>query len=248
MTVLASLTLLAAAGCQSGLPTPTAELPTAIPAATPTALAEDVRTDPCPTPTAQLRPDAAISPSPTVVPPTDSPQPTWTPGPCYGMIGPMAREWFTYEALKACLDTPREVARSAANNLVYEAETENEYLPAHLIWERGADDCDGFAIFQCTILEAKGWDAKMIGLSIESAEGHNVCGVEVPWEGLLVLDNGWIEGPFESLEEMARFYVEKGWMVEGGSLRTLRASAVQTRTTDYTEPSVLDLPWTVHAY
>jgi len=141
------------------------------------------------------------------------------------------------------------------NNITYDQKWDmaargNEYAPAWLVYKRGSDDCDGHAILQCYFLEANGWDAYMIGLSIEGGgPGHNVCGVNLPDGRILVLDNeGFVEGYFNSLAEVARHYIAKGWMWEGGSLRTIRASQITQVTTDYTTPKVTDLPWSFQIY
>ena len=111
-----------------------------------------------------------------------------------------------------------------ANNSVHDPEFDlktaggNEYVPARVMYERAqgqprmVDDCDGHAIFQSTVLEANGWDAYMIGLSIEGPIGHNVTGVNLPDGRILVIDNaGKIEGYFDSLASVARHYIQKGW-------------------------------------
>jgi len=153
------------------------------------------------------------------------------------------------------LNTPQRVSQFMKNNITYDQKWDmaaggNEYAPAWLVYERGSDDCDGHAILQCYFLEANGWDAYMIGLSIEGGgPGHNVCGVNLPDGRILVLDNeGFVEGYFNSLAEVARHYIAKGWMWEGGSLRTIRASQITQITTDYTTPKVTDLPWSFHNY
>lgn len=133
----------------------------------------------------------------------------------------------------------------------------NRYDPPWIVYEHGIDDCDGHAFLQCYFLEANGWDAYVIGLSIEGGgrevcgdcPGHNVCGVNLADGRILVLDNeGTIEGYFNSLAEVARHYIAKGWMWKGGSLRTMRASQLTQVTTDYTTPKVTDLPWSFHEY
>jgi hypothetical protein len=124
----------------------------------------------------------------------------------------------------------------------------NQYDPAWAVYEHGIDDCDGHAIIQCFLLERNGWNAYMIGLSVEGPIGHNVCGVDTAG-GILVLDNeGWLVGPFGSMPDVAAHYIAKGWMADGGTLRTLRASAVDRPTTDHTSPNVLGLPWSAHEY
>lgn len=152
----------------------------------------------------------------------------------------------------SCLSTPDLVSRFMRNNITYTQEWDkkecgNEYVPAWLVYKRGSDDCDGHAILQCYILEQHGWDAFMIGLNIEGPIGHNVCGVNTGGR-ILVLDNGgWMEGYFDTLAEIARHYIDKGSMPDGGTLRTIRASVI-------TEPlsgcryHVRKLPWALHKY
>jgi hypothetical protein len=62
---------------------------------------------------------------------------------------------------------------------------------------------------------------------------------------ILVLDNGWIEGTFNTLAEIAQHYIAKGSMTPGGTLKTIRASAITQTVMDW---DILALPWTVHSY
>lgn len=180
-------------------------------------------------------------------------------GPCTIPIGeatqPGARLTHTFTETVPCLTTPDSVSQFMSNNIKWEGDYDNRtcggncYFPAWLVYQNGIDDCDGHAILQCFILEANGWDAYMIGLSIEGGgPGHNVCGVNTGGQ-ILVLDNeGQFVGPFNTLANVACHYIAKGWMWNGGSLRTIRASQVNTITTDYTMPKVTDLPWAFHQY
>jgi len=85
----------------------------------------------------------------------------------------------------------------------------------------------------------------VIGLSIEnSTVGHNVCGVNTAGK-ILVLDNGWIEGYFNTLAEIAQHYIAKGSMTPVGTLRTIRASVIDETVMD---GDVLALPWVYHSY
>lgn len=162
-------------------------------------------------------------------------------------LGPNARKIYTFEQIVPLLDTPDKVSLFMKNNIRYQREDTNEYAPAWVIFERGYDDCDGHAILQAYLLERNGWDAYMIGLSMEAPVlGHNVAGVNLSDGRILVLDNqGLKRGPFDSLAEVARFYIKLGWMTDGGSLRTIRASQI---TEIMTGGSVLRLPWTFHSY
>ena len=191
------------------------------------------------------------------------PLPTNTPDPCFGATARDARQRFAFEAILSCLKTPALVSEFMRNNVKWDGGYDprehggNEYAPAWLVYERGIDDCDGHAILQCYLLERNGWDAYVVGLSIEGGgkeicgecPGHDVCAVSVKDGRILVMDNeGTVEGYFGSLPDVARHYIAKGWMWKGGSLRTMLASQVTQVTTDYTTPKVTDLPWTSHEY
>lgn len=174
---------------------------------------------------------------------------------CAGATDPGARQKFSFGQIVPCLSTPDKVRAFVASNVVYDVEYDvrerggNEYVPAQLVYERGVDDADGHAILQCFFLEENGWDAFVVGLSIETPVGSNVCGVRNPDGTLLILQgDGRITDPFDSLADAAEYYIDKGWMQEGGTLRTLRASQVTGLTTDATSPSVLQLPWVMQEY
>ena len=137
-----------------------------------------------------------------------------------------------------------------SNNITYTLQWDekaggNEYAPAWVTYERGSGKCVGHAVLQCYILEKNGWDASMIGLSIESDVGHNVCGVNTNGK-ILVLDNqGKMEGYFNTLPEVAKHYIETGQMKSGGTLRTVKASAI---TKIIINRPVFDLPWKLQEY
>ncbi len=178
-----------------------------------------------------------------------------TPDACAGATDPGARQRFTFEQIVPCLDTVPKVSAFITNNVKYDVEYDtkerggNEYVPASVVYERGMDDADGLAILQCYFLEENGEDAFMIGLSIESPIGSNLCGVKNTDGTILILEgSGRQEGPFASFADVAKYYVDKNWMQSGGTLRTLKASQVTQTTTDLTTPSVLDLPWILQQY
>lgn len=168
-------------------------------------------------------------------------------------LGPDARKIYTFEQIVPLLDTPDKVSTFMKNNIKWDGDYDNrvcggnQYDSAWIVYQHGIDDCDGHAILQAYLLERNGWDAYMIGLSIEApVVGHNVAGVNLSDGKILVRDNEGLErGPFDSLSEVAQFYIKLGWMTAGGSLRTIRASQV---TEIMTGGSVLRLPWTFHSY
>ena len=55
-----------------------------------------------------------------------------------------------------------------ANNVTYDSEYdmrefgEIQYEPAALVYERGIDDANGYAVLECHILEQNGWDALQV--------------------------------------------------------------------------------------
>jgi hypothetical protein len=203
---------------------------------------------------------ATPRPSPTILTSTytseatQAPAPTDTTDVCAHATDPGARQTFTLEQIVPCLKTIDRVTAFMANNVEYDVEYDirerggNEYVPAPLVYQRGIDDADGYAILQCYFLEENDWDAFMIGFSIESPTGSNVCGVNID-KGIIALDGpGQMAGPFNSFTDLADFAISIHWMQRGGSLRTLKASQVTQITTNTTSPSVLELPWVSHPY
>jgi hypothetical protein len=186
--------------------------------------------------------------------PTLTPLPSDTPDACAGATYPGARQKFTLEQIIPCLDTIDKVSSFMANNVQYDVEYDvrerggNEYAPPSVIYERGIDDADGYAILECYLLEKNGWDAYVIGLSIESRKGSNVCGVNTEDGILAMAGTKQTAGPFESFTDLAAFFIQIDWMQSGGTLRTLKASQVTQITTDNTSPSVLELPWVSQKY
>ena len=155
-----------------------------------------------------------------------------------------SRTTLTFEEIIPCLDTIEKVSQFMQNNTNYDAaydaheRSKNEYVPAYLVYERGVDDCDGHAILQCYILEQNGFDAVVLGLSIDTPTGWNTCAVTTK-DGVTVLDvKGQVLGPFGSIEEAAQHFISPDL-----HLGTLLASQVTQITTNDTNPNVLNLPW-----
>lgn len=178
-----------------------------------------------------------------------------TPDTCDAATRPGAREKFTFDQIVPCLNSVAKVSAFTQNNMKVDAEYDtrerggNEYAPAATVYARGMDDGDGLAILQCYFLENNGFDAFVIGFSIETPLGSNGCGVRNADGTITVLGGlGNIEGPFNSITDLAQFAVSHNWMPAGGSLRTLKASQVIQLTTDETSPSVLELPWVTTEY
>lgn len=239
--MVAGLSILLCVGCTPApTNTPVAALPTYTPYPTHTPLSTFT---PFPKPTDA--PTATHTSTPTSTPKP----PTATPLPDFVLRG--ARTKYTFEQIVPLLSSPQLVSLFMSNNISYTLQWDqmaggNEYAPAWVTYERGSGKCVGHAILQCYILEKNGWDAFMIGLSIESdVVGHNVCGVKTNGK-ILVLDNeGKMEGYFNTLPEIARHYIAAGNMKDGGTLRTISASAI-TQIIAY--PAVFGLPWSLQEY
>ena len=177
-----------------------------------------------------------------------------TPDPCDGATEPGAREKFTFEQITPCLDTVSKVSVFMHNNLERDDHINDDacgnpcYSPAGLVYENGIDDLHGLVTLECFFLEKNGWDAYHIGFSIENPIGSNFCGVNID-EGVLLLDaNAETIGTFHSLAEAARYCIGQGWMVNGGLVRSIRASQITQVTSMKTSPNLMELPWVFHPY
>jgi len=145
--------------------------------------------------------------------------------------------WNNFEEVSLRLNSPDMVSLWVFNNIVYKSEKENEYAPARIIFERGYDDCDGFAMFQSYCLKKNGYNAWNVCIGIFHPNGHNVCGYILNGK-YYVLDNyGVKKGPFSSWEELGDYYIK------GASIWLLDPFEVTKITTDSTHPSVVALHW-----
>ena len=174
--------------------------------------------------------------------------------PCAAATAVGARLRYTFEQIVPCLKTAVQVGEFMQNNVRYDPQYDIrehgaiEYEPAALVYERGIDDANGYAILECYFLERNGLDAYVIGLSVETPAGSNVCGTTAAGKISVLEGPGQLAGPFDSFQALAARYVEMNWIKPGGTVRTLRASQVTQVTTDRTSPSIQGLPWVSHSY
>lgn len=139
-------------------------------------------------------------------------------------LGPDARKLYTFKDIVPLLNTPDKVSAFMKNNIKwdgkYDIETAggNEYVPAWVVYERGIDDCDGHATLQAYLLKANGYDAFNVGIGIEGPEGHGVCTYKENGQWYVLGNCGAQEGPFESLDSLADYYIKKGWANLGASI------------------------------
>lgn len=162
---------------------------------------------PTPTRTLTPTPTATYTPTPTKTPtPIRKPTPTPTPDFCAGATEPGAREKFTFEQILPCLNTPQKIVRFTNNNFTYIPDQPyNNYAPAWLVYQKGGDDCDGFATFDAFVLRFHGYEAYNLGLQIYTLWGHNVAAYKVG-KDWYVIDMAYIHGPFKSIEDFALWY------------------------------------------
>jgi hypothetical protein len=169
---------------------------------------------------------AACSNSPTLSPiasnqaasntTTDPPLTSNAQDPCAGATLHGARESFTFAKIVPCLDTPDQVVAFMRNNLKYDGGWDNRhfgdntYTPASVVYENGADDCDGLAEFAACVLSKNGYKSYNVGISILGPLGHNVAGYIGNDNQIYSISNGqWIDGPFNSWEDLAQFYINE---------------------------------------
>ncbi len=125
---------------------------------------------------------------------------------------------FKFDEIVACLDTPQNIVSFMTGNLSWDPAWDknqygdNTYSPAWEVYDLGIDDCDGLAEFAACVLIKHGYEAYNVGISILGPSGHNVTGY-VGKDGLIyAINNGQgIDGPFNTWEELAQFYIDAGF-------------------------------------
>ena len=145
---------------------------------------------------------------------------------------PGAIERYSFDEIVPLLQSPRLISIFMKNNIVYSLVWDkkaggNEYAPARVIYERGADDCDGHATLQAYLLKANGYEAYNVGLNIHSPNGHNVAayGHAEDLTRIWSLDvSGKMAGPFSSWEELAEWHEFSGgtiWLFDPFSINEI---------------------------
>jgi hypothetical protein len=173
---------------------------------------------------------------------------------CVHATAPGARLKFSFKQIVPCLNTTAKAQAFMANNVTFDATYDtrvrggNEYAPAPVVYRRGIDDADGYAILECYFLEKNGFNAFMIGINVQTPVGGNVCAVKRAGGKILVLGVAETKVVFKSFSDIAARYAANNPTQPHPTIRTLRASQVTKITTDRTTPSVLELPWTLRRY
>jgi hypothetical protein len=173
---------------------------------------------------------------------------------CAGATAPGARLKFSLEKIVPCLNTTAKAQAFMANNVTLDPTYDtrvrggNEYAPAPVVYRRGIDDADGYAILQCYFLEKNGFNAFMIGINVQTPVGSNVCAVKRAGGKIVVLGAAETMVAFRSFADIAARYAVNNPTQPHPTIRTLRASQVTKITTDRTTPNVLGLPWTLRRY
>jgi len=147
-----------------------------------------------------------------------------------------------------CLSTPQKVRDFMRSNLRWDGRWDpntygnNTYSPAWEVYTNGVDDCDGMAEFAACVLSRNGYEAYSVGISIIGPLGHNVAGF-VGSDGLkYAINNGQsIDGPFNTWEELAQYYIDRGYAAPDGVLWLFQPCISERIVGD----AVLNLPHTV---
>jgi hypothetical protein len=153
---------------------------------------------------------APASPVPVEQTTTPSPTPEWFP-----YVQRQARTHYTFDEIWPHLNTPELVLEFMKNNLIWDGGWDNKtygdnaYSPAAEVYQNGIDDCDGLAEFAACVLSKNGYEAYNVGISILGPFGHNVTGF-VGNDGLkyAINDGQSMDGPFNSWEELAQYYID----------------------------------------
>jgi len=109
------------------------------------------------------------------------------------------------------LDTPEKLSSWMVENIIGESTYEHEketgviYTPLpDEVYEIKRGNCRAFAVFACYILQYHGYEAKMLGIKVDSDESMNHVVCAYAHDSLLyAINNGWIEGPYHTYEEIA---------------------------------------------
>jgi hypothetical protein len=141
---------------------------------------------------------------------------TSTLNPCAGATSAGARQGFTFEQIVPCLDTPQKIVEFMSSNLNFDpgwdfkTYGDNAYPPAAEVYVNGVDDCDGLAEFAACVLSRHGYEAYNVGVSILGPDGLNIAGY-IDRDGLKysIINGQGIDGPFNTWEELAQFYIDK---------------------------------------
>ncbi len=173
---------------------------------------------------------------------------------CAGATVRGARESFTLEQITPCLNSIEKVSEFMKNNVERDDGWDGRecgeicYSPAWLVYQNGADSLHGTVTLECYFLEKNGFDAYHIGLAIELPTGTNLCGVNLNGSVLVLDYDGKTAGTYDTLAEVARYYINNFGVEPGGKLRTIKASQIIQLSTNHTTPTILGLPWEIHPY
>jgi hypothetical protein len=159
---------------------------------------------------------------------------------------PGARIRYSYQEIVPCLDTPEKVRDFMYHNLEWDGTWDidhyggNAYSPAWEVYANGVDDCDGLAVFAACVLSQHGFEAYNYGISVNTDFGHNVAGF-VGKDGMKYSINNGVEidGPFETWEALAQYYIDLGTYAKPDEALILFAPCIDQVYDGYT---ILQIP------
>ena len=87
----------------------------------------------------------------------------------------------------------------------------NAYASAQDVYTAGVDDCDGLAEFGACVLARNGYEAYNVGISTNCSLGHAVSGYVSDGKKYAINNGSEIVGPFNTWEELAQFFIDRGY-------------------------------------
>jgi len=133
-------------------------------------------------------------------------------------ITPPLSQGGEFEETVALLDNPQKLSRWMLDNTRYESEYEKwretgvDYIaPPEETFNSRVGNCADFAVFAFYVLESHGYDPELLRIAVESdiSKNHVVC-VYQSSASLYTINNGIIEGPFTTYEDIA-FEHDETW-------------------------------------
>lgn len=111
------------------------------------------------------------------------------------------------------LNTPEKLSRWMTENFCYVGlyKKEHELTLPQVMFAKRSGNCGDFTVFAFDILQKNGYEPYMmtIQISLDSPYNHGICVFQTE-NKYFILNNGILQGPFQTLEEIAKRH-NKNW-------------------------------------
>lgn len=116
-----------------------------------------------------------------------------------------------FQEIVSSLDKPEKLSQWMIDNIEWESTYEREKetgvrytSPPDETFKIRRGNCRAFAVFACYILQYHGYEAETLSIKVESNERYNHAVCVYHYDGLLyAINNGRIEGPYQTYEDIA---------------------------------------------